>query len=212
MVRATVNDNIDLCSKWSRFMPQETGAPLQKTSQKLSSTRTKRLDRHPDLFFSRVSHQVRRNSLNATEGVCTEQITGRAHTLTSSRANTTAHHPHISSVGIPRRLKVKRVRVIFSVSHPSRSLLSLLNVPFVRFLSVLSSPTASSSRLSASTTSMASSCRKSPSKRVRSLEWVRPNGWLSVKHKLWAKLANCFSYMDPEHRSTSLTATTISYA
>ena len=78
----------------------------------------------------------------------TEHLTGRAHTrIFLVRTYTTAHHPHISSVGAPHWLKVKRVRVIFlSVSHPSRSLMSLLNVPFVRFPSVLSLPTASSSK------------------------------------------------------------------
>ena len=84
-----------------------------------------------------------------------------AQTRTFSRAYTTAH-PHISSVGTTVAQSEKSPRH-FIVSHPSRSLVSLLFVPFVRFPSVLSSPPASSSKPSAPTTSVARSCRKSPS-------------------------------------------------
>ena len=144
------------------------GHGFRKTTQKLLSTRIKRPDLHPDLFiFCCVSRPVRRNSLNAT-GVYTEHLTGRAHTHNFSRANTTAHHPHISKCGHTTfGFRRDRVRVFFSGSHPSRSLMSLLNVPFVRFPSVFSSPTAPSSRPSASTTSMARSCRNRPSAHAR---------------------------------------------
>ena len=118
-------------------------------------------------FFSCISRPVRRNSLNATGGAHRAPHRTRTHAQ-FSRAYTTAHHPHISSVSTPHWLKVKRVRVIFGVSHPSRSLMSFLNVPFVRFPSVLSSPTASSSKPSASTIHGKELSQKP--KRTRSLE------------------------------------------
>ena len=52
-----------------------------------------------------------------------------------------------------RCFKVKRVRVIILCSLPSRSLMSLLNIPHCSFPQVLSSPSGSLSRPSASTTS-----------------------------------------------------------
>ena len=119
----------------------------------------------------------------------TEHLTGRARTYIS-RVYTTAHHPHMSSVGTPHLLKVKRVWVISSVPQPSRSLMS-----FVRFLS---SPTASSSRPSASSTSMARSCRKSPSASAR---WSEPGRMAGSAPNTGyePKLANFCSNMDPDH-------------
>ena len=126
----------------------------------------------------------------------TEHPTRRANTHIFSRAYTKAHHPHISKRGHTTfGSKWKRVRVIFSVSHPSRSLMSLLNVPFVRFPSVLSSPTAQSSRPSASTTSIARSRRTSPSAPPR---WSRMAG-SAPNTGDEPKLANFFSCMDLEH-------------
>ena len=52
-----------------------------------------------------------------------------------------------------RCFKVKKVRVIILCSLPSRSLMSLLNIPHCSFPQVLSSPSGSLSRPSASTTS-----------------------------------------------------------
>ena len=75
--------------------------------------------------------------------------------------------------------------------------MSLLNVPFVRFPSVLSLPTASSSKPSASTTSMARSCRKSPSAPAHRSESGRmADSTPDTSYE--PKLANFFSYMDPE--------------
>ena len=95
-------------------------------------------------------------------------------------------------------LKVKRVRVIFSVSLPSRSLMSLLNVPYRPFPRVLSPPSGSLSRPSASSSSMERSCRKSPSASAR---WSGPGRMADPAPNTGydPKLSNFFSYMDPEH-------------
>ena len=58
--------------------------------------------------------------------------------------------------------RVKRVRVIILCSLPSRSLMSLLNIPHCSFPQVLSSPNGSISRPSASTTSMGRGFRENP--------------------------------------------------
>ena len=57
--------------------------------------------------------------------------------------------------------RVKRVRAIILRSLPSRSLMSLLNIPHCSFPQVLSSPTCSKSRSSVST-SMGRSFRENP--------------------------------------------------
>ena len=64
-------------------------------------------------------------------------------------------------------VRVKRVRVVILCSLPSRSLMSLLNIPHCSFPHVLSSPTCSRSRPSASTTSMGSSFRVNPCEPAR---------------------------------------------
>ena len=76
--------------------------------------------------------------------------------------------------------------------------MSLLNVPYRPFPRVLSSPSSPSSRLSASTTSIARSRRNSPSALARWSASCRmadsaPNTGYEPK------LANIFSYVDPEH-------------
>ena len=127
-----------------------------------------------------------------------------AHTRTFSRANTTAHHPHTSSVGTPHWLKAQcsrsnESRVIHSVSHPSRSVMSLLNVPYRPFPRVLSSPSAQSSRPSVSTTPIARGRRNSPRRPLAGVslaEWLTQ---LQTDTGYEPKLANFFSYVDPEH-------------
>ena len=79
---------------------------------------------------------------------------------------------------------------LFIISHSSRSLMSLLSVPFVRFFSVLSLLTASVYHI------RGRSCRKSPSASARWRAW--PNGWL-FPNTGEPKLASFSSYMDLEH-------------
>ena len=95
----------------------------------------------------------------------TEHLTGRAHTHIFIVH--VSHFTHAYSAW----LKVKRVRVIFSVSLPSRPLMSLLNVPHRPCSRVLSSPAGSVSRPSASSSSMERSCRENPSAPAR---WSEP--------------------------------------
>ena len=85
----------------------------------------------------------------------------------------------------------------FSVKHPSCSLTSLLNVPFVRFPSVLFSPTAPSSKPSASTTSIARSRRISPSAPARWSESGQMDD-SAPDTGYEPKLDNFFSCLDPE--------------
>ena len=97
------------------------------------------------------------------------------------------------------------MRVIFSVPHLSRSSMSKLNVPFVRFLSVLSSPTAQLSRPSASTTYFARSRCNSPRAPARWSESGRiADSAPNIGYE--PKPANFFSYMDPEHTPINIPA------
>ena len=74
----------------------------------------------------------------------------QAHTF--SRTCTTAHYPHISSVGTPHWLKVKS-SLCHTHLHFSFSLdMSFSNVPFSRFPQVSSSPTCLTSQTSAIST------------------------------------------------------------
>ena len=135
-----------------------------------------------------------------------------------SRANTTAHHPHTSSVGTPHWLKAQcsrsnEPRVIHSVSHPSRSVMSLLNVPYRPFPRVLTSPSAQSSRPSVSTPPIARGRRNSPRRPLAGVslaEWLTQ---LQTHTGYEPKLANFFSFVNLEHTPiNTLTATTISCA
>ena len=67
--------------------------------------------------------------------------------------------------------KVKSPHDLLRVPPPSRSSMSVFNIPHCPFVSVLSSPTSPPSRPSASSTSMARSCRNSPS---ASAHWSGP--------------------------------------
>ena len=98
-----------------------------------------------------------------------------------------------------RCLTEKRIRVIVLRSLPSRSLMSLLNVPHCLFPRVLSSPTSPPSRPSVSSTSMAKSCRNSPSAPAR---WSGMSGRMAYpapKTGYEPKSSNFFSYMDTAH-------------
>ena len=112
---------------------------FKKTNQQLLSTRKPSSDRRLEFFLS-ISRLVRRNSLNAT-GRCTQN------TLLD------AHNTHIFLVRTPQRIirtfpvwahhngsRWNRVCVIHSVSRPSHSLMSLLNVPYRPFPRVLTEP------------------------------------------------------------------------
>ena len=100
-------------------------------------------------------------------GNCPESDGGCGqHTWPDARTRTffslsVSHFTHARSAWL-KMLKVKRVRVIILRSFPSRSLMSLLNIPHCSFPQVLSSPTGSLSRLSASTTSVGRSFREKP--------------------------------------------------
>ena len=78
------------------------------------------------MFFHCFSHPVRRNSLNATGSVHRTPHPTRTHAFFSC----TSHIAHAHSAWI----KCVRCKKSASFSHPfpSRSLMSMLNVPFVR--------------------------------------------------------------------------------
>ena len=144
-----------------------------------------------DFILVAFSRPVRRNSLNATEGVHRIHFLWRAqHTL--SREHMTAHSLAQDQVG-----KCKNVIVV-----PTRksilSLMSLLNIPFVPFPSLHSAPSATSSRVSTSFPNRTRSWCLSPSAPARWSESDRmadpaPNTGYEPN------LANFSSYVDPEH-------------
>ena len=117
--------------------------------------------------------------------VHTEHLT-RAHTHIYSRANPTAHHPHISSVGTPHWLKVKWV------ARHSQCFTSISFLCVVVKCSLSSVPTCFVFALCTVIKTLSVyhiHCKKSAQqpKRASSLEWVWPSGWLSSKHRLWAQ-------------------------
>ena len=94
--------------------------------------------------------------------------------------------------------KVKESLRFQSVSHPSKSVMSLLNVTLRPFPRVLSSPSALPSRLSAPTTPIGRSRHNSPSARARwSESGQMADSAQNTGHDF--NLANLFSYVDPEH-------------
>ena len=106
-------------------------------------------------FLTCVSRPVRSNSLNATWSVH-RTTSPDAHTGTFfSCEHRTASSAHFQCGHITLAQGEIGVCVIHSVSHPSHSLMSLFNVPYRPFSPVLSSPTAQSSRPSASTSATA---------------------------------------------------------
>ena len=98
-------------------------------------------------------------------------------------------HAHFSRQRVPSH------RVIFCVSPPSRFLMSLLHIPRCPSPRVLSSPTSPPCRLSASSTSMAKSCRNSPS---ASAPWSGSGRMANPapNTSYEAKLSNFFSHMN----------------
>ena len=98
-----------------------------------------------------------------------------------------------------RCVRVKRVRVIILCSLPSRSLMSLLNIPHCSFPQVLSSPTCSRSRSSASNTSMGRSFRENPCEPAR---WSGMSGRLAnpaPNTGYEPNPSNFFTYVDTVH-------------
>ena len=98
-----------------------------------------------------------------------------------------------------RCVRVKRVRVIILCSLPSRSLMSLLNIPHCSFPRVLSSPTCSRSRSSASNTSMGRSFRENPCEPAR---WSGMSGRLAnpaPNTGYEPNPSNFFTYVDTVH-------------
>ena len=99
-----------------------------------------------------------------------------------SRANTTAHHLQISSVG------THRLKVIWVARHSLCSTFIPSRDVFVR-RPVSSVP----SRFVFAFGSVIKTFQRPPHplpeqpKRARSLEWVWPNGCISTKHRLWAQ-------------------------
>ena len=125
--------------------------------------------------------------------ICTQNTSPDAHTRTFFSCTC-----HISFM---RTLHGSRWKesTSFSVFHFHLfSLMSLLNVPYRPFPRVLSSPSGSLSRPSASSSSMERSCRKSPSESAR---WSGPGRMADPDPNTGydPKLSNFFSYMDPEH-------------
>ena len=105
------------------------------------------------------------------------------HSLDACHSTHSRCAQHISSVGTSHWLKVQKVRVTHIAPHSSCLVVSLLNVPYRPFPRMLSSPSAQSSRLSASTTSIARSrCNKQPTC-TRSLWGVWPNGRFRSEHR-----------------------------
>ena len=148
---------------------------FKKTCPKLLPTRTKRLLTAILIYFLKVAFRVHSDATHWTRWKRTQNTSPDEHTRTFL-VRTPRRIIRTPPVRAHTLAQGEKSRVIFSVSHPSCSLMSLLNVPFVRFPWVLSSRTASSSRPSASTTSMARSCRKSPIASARSTPNTRKGG------------------------------------
>ena len=121
--------------------------------------------------------------------VYTVHLTGRAHTHIFSRW--ACHMSLMRTLRGSRCFRVKKVRVIVLCSLPSRSLMSLLNIPHCSFPQVLSSPTCSRSRPSASTTSICVPAR-----------WIGMSGRMAnpaPNTGYEPNPSNLFSYMDTAH-------------
>ena len=118
------------------------------------------------------------------------------------------HIPLMRTLHGSRCFRETRVRVIILCSVPSRSLMSLLNIPHCSFPQVPSSPTGSRSRPSASTTSMGRSFRENP------CEPARWSGLTQLQAQLMSSTPPTSSATRTRstRRSTSSTATTISSA
>ena len=136
---------------------------FKNTSQKLLSTRSNRLD-PPSWFFVAFRVQSDRTSCWT-----------HTHAL-FSHPYTTAHHPHISSVGTPHWLKVKWVARHSQWFTPISFRDVVIECPLSSVPTFCPRP-------------LHSHPDPQPLPRplqegTRSLEWVWPNGWLCPKHRL----------------------------
>ena len=108
-LRSTMIDSIDLCSKWSQVQPQETGdmaskRPVSSCCRQETTDLTAKL-----IVFFFIASRVQSDATHCTRREVYTEPPHRTRTH-FSRANTTAHHPHVSSVGTPQWLKVKMSR------------------------------------------------------------------------------------------------------
>ena len=108
---------------------------------------------------------------------------------------------HFANVGTPYWLKVKGFFVVhFSALISISFVMSLLNVPLVRFTPVLSSLTCLVSRTSASSTSLGRS-RVNP---CASAHWSGMSGCLADLTSNTGYEPNFYSYMNEEHTPINL--------
>ena len=160
--------------------------------KKTFTIRSATSDRHAGFFLFLVafSRPARRNSLNATGGVPRVDFLERATVHFLSKAHT-AH-----SVAQDKVVSASFTVIPHAHSHPV-SLMSLLNVKFTPFPSLLSSPSASSSRASTSLPGHTRSWCQSPDAPAR---W-RESGRLvdsAPNQGNEPKFADFSNYTDPE--------------
>ena len=161
------------------------GHGYKKTSQKLLSTRTKRPDRHPWFSFLLLRFASIQTQLTERDGdVHRTPHRTRTHAHVS-RAYTTAHHPHaVWAHHIGSRWKESASFFSFFTSISFLDVVTECPVRPLPFGPLLTY------RIVIQTFSVYHIHGKELSqkpKRIRSLEWALPNGWLSTKHRSWTQ-------------------------